>query len=91
MFPFDYCEPTDPGTDKYAGTLGDFRTDSQTRLLHGTLGGRNRVVNKKVHLLDVLFVKLAERIELFDLSGDPGGKLGGIKTSDFRDAAASFA
>jgi len=48
-------------------------------------------VDEQIHLFDVFFVKPLERIEVFDFSGNPGGKLRGVETGNHRNAAASFA
>src|ERR1051326_5273655 len=91
MFTFDDSKSADTGTDEYACTLRQIPVNRQVRLFHRTFGGGNRVMDERVHFLDVFFLEPAERIEVFDLGGDLGGKLRGIETGDSGDAAAPFA
>ena len=91
MLAFNNRKSADTRTYEYTCTLCQLRTNCQSRLFHRTLGGGNRIVDEGVHLLDVFFVEPAERIEVFDLSGNLGGKLRGVETGDPGDTAASFA
>ena len=91
MLAFDNRETADTGTDEHARTFGQLRTDRQAGLLHRALRGSDRVVDERIHLLDVFFLEPAERIEIFNFGGNPGGKLRGIKTGDGRHTAAPFA
>src|SRR5207253_1283672 len=85
-----FIESADTRSNKNAGPLGQLGRDRQCRLLHRVIGGSDGVVDECIHLLDVLFFKPAEWIEILNFGGDPGGKLGGIKTGNRRDAAASL-
>src|SRR5262245_31000773 len=91
MLSFDDREPTDSGSDKYAGTFSEIRPNGESGLLHGEIGCRNRVVDEGVHFLDVLLLEPVQRLKILNLGSNPGGKLRRVEPGNRCYAAASFA
>ena len=82
MLALDNRKPTDAGADKDTSALGEVRSDFQTRLLHRKIRGSHGVMDEVVHLFEIFFVTPQQRIEVFHLSGNLGGKLRGIEPGD---------
>src|SRR5438132_6775152 len=91
MFPPDNSEPADARSDKYAGPFGELRPNGESRLLHGEVRCRNRVVDEGIHLLDVLLLKPVQRLKILDLVSNPGWKLRRIEPGNRCNAAPPFA
>src|SRR4029077_18862290 len=83
----DRGESPDPRRNEDTDTRRLLRRERQRRIVHGELRGRDRVLDEDVHLLDILLLDVRERIEVLDLSRDPGRELGGIKLRDRGHAA----
>src|SRR5437867_5701990 len=91
MFSLDNGESADSGSDKYAGPFGELRPNGESRLLHGEVRCRNRVVDEGIHLLDVLLLKPVQRLKILDLGSNPGWKLRRIEPGNRCNAAPPFA
>ena len=91
MLAFDDRKSADAGTDEYACALCQLGANGQTRLFHRAICGSDRVMDERVHFLNIFLVEPSEGIKVFDLGGNLCGKLRGIKTGNSRDPAASFA
>ena len=82
MLALDDVESTDAGAYENPGTIRDFRGHSRPDILHRKAGGRQGKLNKAAHLLQFFFFDEPGRIKALDLSGEGGGKAGGIKMGD---------
>src|SRR5581483_4409640 len=89
MLPLDGGEPADPRGNEHADPRRDLRGDLQTGIVDRELRRRDRVLDEDVHLLDVLLLDPAERIEPAHLAGDPRGELRCVELGDRADAAAA--
>src|SRR5262249_23625122 len=82
---------TNAGGNRHAHVRCDVRRNFQMRIVHGKLRRGDRVLDEGVHLLDVLLLDEAQRVEPFDFTGDARRELRRIELRDGCDAAAAGA
>jgi len=88
MFVLDRLEPADTGSNEDPDVVGNIGSDVQTRMAHRKVGGRNRVLNEDVHLLDVLPIDELQRIKPLHLTRDLRRMFRRVEVGDGADAAA---
>ena len=70
------CRCRRPTISAFAGV------DREPGVLHREVRGRHRELDEAVHLLDVLLLHPAQRVEALHLAGEAGGVLGGVEEGD---------
>src|SRR4029077_5440284 len=83
----DRAEPADAGPDRDADVRRDLGRHGELRVIHRELRRRNRVLDERVHLLDVLLLDEVQRLEAADLAGNTRRELRDVEPADGVDAA----
>ncbi len=85
---FDQTQATDAGADGHADTLGILFVDNKARIIQCLDTGGHAVLNEEIHLASFFTVDtVLLGIKIFDLAGETGCKLAGIKVFDGGNAA----
>ena len=83
---FDRLESADSRADVHADAVRLARAEREPGVVHRHLGRRQRVVDERVHLLDLFGVDEVGGVEVLDLGGDPAVEEGRIESRDAADA-----
>src|SRR5690349_10413925 len=90
MLALDHFKSADAASDIYARSLSDVRRNPQARLSHRKIGGGDGELYEAPHLLDLFFLDVPLRIEVLNLTSDPGIEGRGVELLDTRNAIAAF-
>ena len=85
------AQPADGGADDDARASGKGRIDGQRRVGHRHVGGNDGIDEKLVETADFLLVQMGQRIEILQLSGNPGLEAGRVESRDAADAGPAAA
>jgi hypothetical protein len=83
VLPLNGAESPDAGTDDDPHAIpGGIVHDTESGVFHRKIGSRQGIMDKGIHLLDILPLDKLLRIEMFDFRGDSGGEMRRIKAGN---------